>query len=107
MHADLLCRFDKRRDSSKEAVQNGQAIDAELSEHGFDQAALEQAAKQGYVNTSFEIDNDGLLDVAQEFYPMQTNDVSNSQQGNYQNELATHNVTSIEQGLRQGVMAVS
>lgn len=91
----------------KQAVQDAQVIDAELSEHGFDQAALEQAAKQGYVNSSFEIDNDGLLDVAEEFYPMQTDDVSNSQQGNYQNGLATHNVTSIEQGLRQSVTAVS
>ena len=91
----------------KQAVQDAQAIDAELSEHGFDQAALEQAAKQGYVNSSFEIDNDGLLDVAEEFYPMETDDVSNSQQGNYQNGLATHNVTSIEKGLRQSVTAVS
>ena len=64
-------------------------------------------AKQGYVNSSFEIDNDGLLDVAEEFYPMETDDVSNSQQGSYQNGLATHNVTSIEQGLRQSVTAVS
>ena len=91
----------------KQAVQDAQAIDAELSEHGFDQAALEQAAKQGYVNSSFEIDNDGLLDVAEEFYPVETDDVSNSQQGSYQNRLATHNVTSIEQGLRQSVTAVS
>ena len=91
----------------KQAVQDAQAIDAELSEHGFDQAALEEAAKQGYVNSSFEIDNDGLLDVAEEFYPMETDDVSNSQQGSYQNGLATHNVTSIEQGLLQSVTAVS
>ncbi len=37
----------------KQAVQDAQAIDAELSEHGFDQAALEAAAKQGYVNSCF------------------------------------------------------
>lgn len=83
------------------------AIDSELSEHGFDQAALEEAAKLGYVNSCFEIDSDGLLNVVEEFYPVETDDVSSSQQGNHQNGLATHNVSSIEQGLRQSVTAVS
>lgn len=91
----------------KDAVQHARAIDNELSEHGFDQAALEEAAKLGYVNSCFEIDSDSLLDVVEEFYPVETDDVSSVQQGNYQNRLATHNVTSIEQGLRQSVTAVS
>ena len=91
----------------KDAVQHARAIDTELSEHGFDQAALEEAAKLGYVNSCFEIDSDSLLDVVEEFYPVETDDVSSVQQGNYQNRLATHNVTSIEQGLRQSVTAVS
>ena len=91
----------------KDAVQHARAIDNELSEHGFDQAALEEAAKLGYVNSCFEIDSDGLLDVVEEFYPVEIEDVSSDQQGNYQNRLATHNVTSIEQGLRQSVTAVS
>ncbi len=91
----------------KDAVQHAGAIDRELVEHGFDQAALEAAAKQGYVNSCFEVDSDGLLDVVEEFYPIETDDVTSDQQGNYQNNLATHNVTSIEQGLRQSVTAVS
>ena len=91
----------------KDAVQQAKTIDSELSEHGFDQAALEEAAKQGYVNSCFEVDSDGLLDVVEEFYPVETDDVSSSQQGNYQNRLATHNVNSIEQGLRQSVTAVN
>ena len=91
----------------KQAVQDAQAIDTELSEHCFDQAALEEAAKQGYVNSCFEIDSDGLLDVAEEFYPMETENMSSSQQGNYQNGLATQNMTSIEHGLRKSVTAVS
>ena len=90
-----------------QAVQDAGLIDAELSEHGFDQAALEAAAKQGYVNSCFEIDSDGLLDVAEEFYPMETENVSSTQQGNYQNGLATQNITSIEHGLRKSVTAVS
>ena len=91
----------------KQAVQDAQAIDSELSEHGFDQAALEEAAKQGYVNSCFEIDGDDLAEVAEEFYPMEVDDISNNQQGNYQNGLANNNVTSIEQGLRKSVTAVS
>ena len=91
----------------KDAVQHARAIDNELSEHGFDQAALEEAAKGGYSNSCFEVDNDSLLDVVEEFYPVETEDISSDQQGNYQNGLATHNVNSIEQGLRQSVTAVS
>ena len=91
----------------KDAVQHAGAIDRELSEHGFDQAALEAAAKGGYSNSCFEVDSDGLLDVVEEFYPVETEDVSRTQQGNYQNGLAAQNVTSIEQGLRQSVTAVS
>lgn len=54
-----------------------------------------------------EVDNDGLLDVVEEFYPVETDDVSINQQANHQNGLAIHNVTSIEQGLRQSVTVVS
>jgi len=91
----------------KDAVQHAGAIDRELSEHGFDQAALEEAAKGGYSNSCFEVDSDGLLDVAEEFYPAETDYISSTQQGNYQNGLATQNVSSIEQGLRKSVTAVS
>ena len=91
----------------KQAVQDAQAIDKELSEHGFDQAALEQAAKQGYVNSCFEIDGDDLAEVAEEFYPMEIDAVSNNQIGKPRSGLASHNVTSIEQDLRKSVTAVS
>ena len=89
----------------KDAVQHAGAIDRELSEHGFDQAALEEAAKQGYVNSCFEVDSDGLLDVAEEFYPIETEDSSSQQ--SFNNSIATHSVSSIEQGLRKSVTAVS
>ena len=42
-----------------------------------------------------------------EFYPVETDEVSSGQQGDYQNGLATRDVTSIEQGLRKSVTAVS
>ena len=93
----------------KDAVSNAQSIDRELSEHGFDQAALEAAAKLGYVNSCFESDNDEALAVVQEFYPVETGDSGQHQDehGHLNHGLADHNVTSIEQGLRQSVTAVS
>ena len=63
----------------KQAVQDAGAIDRELSEHGFDQAALEVAAKQGYVDSCFEVDADDMADVVEEFYPMENNQDSNIQ----------------------------
>ena len=47
------------------------------------------------------------MEVVEEFYSVETDDVSSGQQGDYQNGLATRDVTSIEQGLRQSVTAVS
>ena len=74
--------------------------------NGFDQAALEQAAKQGYVNSCFEVDGDDLAEVAEEFYPMET-DAASNQQNNSKSEFPINTVASIEQGLRQSVTAVS
>ncbi len=87
----------------KEAVQQAGAIDKELKEHGFDQDALEEAAKRGYVNSSFEIDSDGLLDMAEEFYPMETDDPSDTPAQT--NEIAS-DASIIAQGLRQSVTQV-
>lgn len=101
---DLTLRDDV---TLKQAVRDAQGIDKKLIEHGFDQAALEVATKLGYVNSCFEVDSDGLLGVAEKFYFMETDDVSSYQHGNYQNGLATQNVTSIEQGLRKSVTVVS
>ena len=92
----------------KQAVQDAGAIDRELSEHGFDQAALEVAAKQGYINSCFEVDSDDLSDVVEEFYPMAVSQEGNAQQLGIQNGSQTsHDVRSIAQGLRQSVTAVS
>ena len=93
----------------KDAVFNAQSIDSELSEHGFDQAALETAAKLGYVNSAFEIDNDEAFTVVEEFYAVETGDSGQHQDehGHLNHGLANHDMTSIEQGLRQSVTAVS
>ena len=101
---DLTLRDDV---TLKQAVQDAQAIDQELSEHGFDQAALEEAAKQGYVNSCFEIDSDGLMDVAEEFYPVETDEANSSPQGESKNSVAPYNVGNIERSLRESVTAIS
>ena len=59
------------------------------------------------MNSCFGVDSEDAMEVVEEFYPVDTGDVSSSQQGDYQNGLATRDVTSIEQGLRQSVTAVS
>ncbi|MGO3633614.1 MAG: recombination directionality factor, partial [Moraxellaceae bacterium] len=93
----------------KEAVQQARAIDSELSEHGFDQAALEQAAKQGYTNSCFEVD-DEASELMAEFYPEEDSLEIQPQirkQKQVSNGLDTLNVSSIEQGLRKSVTTVS
>ena len=83
----------------KDAVQQAKAIDTDLSEHGFDQAALEQAATLGYANSCFEVDGDEMSDVVEEFYPQDDSNQTASQ--------PQPNTRSIAQGLRQSVTAVS
>ena len=45
------------------------------------------------------------MDVVEEFDPMKTEDSSSQQ--SFNNGIATHSVSSIEQGLRKSVTAVS
>ena len=59
------------------------------------------------MNSCFGVDSEDAMEVVEEFYPVETDDVSSGQQDGYQNGLATRDVTSIEQGLRQSVTAVS
>lgn len=53
----------------KQAVATAKAISDELSADGFDQIALENAARQGYANSCFEIDSEDGLEISTEFYP--------------------------------------
>lgn len=59
------------------------------------------------MNSAFEIDSDEALAAIEEFYPAESSDTNQQQQEHRQNGLATHEVSSIEQGLRQSVTAVS
>lgn len=53
----------------REAIQEARRADAERREQGFDQAALDEAARLGFGNGSFEETEDDLPAVAEEFFP--------------------------------------
>jgi len=71
---DLTLRDDV---TLKKAIQDAQEIDRELSEHGFEQAALE-VAKLGYVNSCFGVDTEDAMEVVEEFYFVETGSDGNN-----------------------------
>ena len=53
----------------EEAITEARRLDAVRKEAGFDQAALDEAARQGFANGAFEeLDEDGPS-VVEEFFP--------------------------------------
>ena len=51
----------------QQAIQTAQEIDQQSKASGFNQAALDQMARQGYGNAQFEVDGEEGLDVVDEF----------------------------------------
>ncbi|MDI1269488.1 MAG: hydrolase or metal-binding protein [Polaromonas sp.] len=62
-----------------EAIAGARAEDGHRKGAGFDQAALEDAARQGFANGAFEESEEEGVDLMEEFYP---DEWGNSQQGN-------------------------
>ncbi|WP_323028619.1 hydrolase or metal-binding protein [Castellaniella defragrans] len=56
----------------RDAIQEARRADAERLEQGFDQAALDEAARLGFGNGSFEETEDDLPTVAEEFFPQES-----------------------------------
>ncbi|WP_417276520.1 hydrolase or metal-binding protein [Castellaniella sp.] len=56
----------------EEAIQEARRIDAQRQEAGYDQAALDEAARLGFGNGSFEETEEDLPAVAEEFFPEQS-----------------------------------
>lgn len=52
-----------------EAISNAKLQSAERNVLGFDQAALDEAAKQGFANGAFEESEEEGAAVVEEFYP--------------------------------------
>ena len=53
----------------EEALQQAQTLDQARHEAGFDQQALDAAARQGFANGAFEDTEDESRQVLEEFYP--------------------------------------
>lgn len=85
--------------SLKEAVENAQAIFKDQQKSGFDQQALEEIAKQGYVNSDFETQIEEGGEIVEEFYPMDDSSA---------NQLPPINESwSLERGLQRSVGVVT
>ena len=85
----------------QEAIQTAKEIDQKSKLCGFNQAALDHVARQGYGNASFEVGDDEGLDIVEEFY----SDESKPQQHQQSHDL-TH-VQDIQKGLQQSVQALN
>lgn len=55
--------------SLQDAIASAKEIDQQGKDSGFNQNALDQAARQGYGNAGFEADDEESTDILEEFYP--------------------------------------
>lgn len=96
----------------QEAIQTAKEIDQKSKLYGFNQAALDQMARQGYGNARFEVNAEEGLDLVEEFY---TDEVIRSEE--IQSESKTNAkpqfnqregfVQEIQQALQGSVRAVN
>ncbi|MGL4585472.1 MAG: hydrolase or metal-binding protein [Acinetobacter ursingii] len=82
------------------AIQIAQEIDQQSKGVGFNQAALDQMARQGFANAQFDVDVDEGVELLEEFYSK--GESSSEIQSVYMNY-----VQDIQQGLKQNVHAVN
>src|SRR5574344_945060 len=85
----------------QQAIQMAQEIDQQSKQAGFNQAALDQIARQGFANAKFEVHAEEGMELLEEFYPHSDSavDTEHSVQLSY--------VQEIQQGLQQSVRAVN
>jgi hypothetical protein len=57
--------------SFESAIMEARKIDARRKEVGFDQAALDEAGKQGFANAAFEFNEEEVPEIIEEFFPQQ------------------------------------
>jgi hypothetical protein len=96
----------------QEAIQTAKEIDQKSKLSGFNQAALDQMARQGYGNVRFEVDSEEGLDLVEEFYTdvlvesqqVQPNSKAKAKPKFHQGQGF---VQDIQQGLQQNVRAVN
>jgi hypothetical protein len=83
------------------AIQTAKEIDQQGKQAGFDQAALDQIARQGFANAKFEVHAEEGMELLEEFYPHSDSavDTEHSVQLSY--------VQDIQQGLQRSVRPVN
>ena len=85
------------------AIHTAREIDEQSKEAGFNQEALDQMARQGFANANFEMDVDEGLDVVDEFYHGDSDQIDREQ-----SQLGLSNeVIAIKEGLRQSVKTLA
>ncbi|RZG68431.1 hydrolase or metal-binding protein [Acinetobacter bouvetii] len=85
----------------QEAIQTAKAIDQKSKLAGFNQAALDQVARQGCGNARFEVDREEGEVIVEEFYTAST------QQQDQKQVQGLTQVQDVQNGLQQSVSTVS
>ena len=96
----------------QEAIQTAKEIDQKSKLCGFNQAALDQMAQQGYGNARFEVNSEEGLDLVEEFYAHEVVESEHSaleSKGKTKPKFTQSKgfVQDIQQGLQQNVRAVN
>jgi len=97
-YVDLTLREDIHL---QEAIQTAKEIDQKSKLCGFNQAALDQTALQGFANTMFEVNVEEGLEIIEEFY------VGDAPPKNFKNEHDLGQVQDFQQELQQSVREFS
>ncbi len=85
----------------QEAIHTAKEIDQKSKLSGFNQAALDQMARQGYGNAKFEVDGEEVEVIVDEFY------VENSPQQEQKQVHDFKQVQDVQKGLQQSVSVVN
>jgi hypothetical protein len=89
--------------SLNEAIQQAKALHQQRLDAGFDQEALDQAAKSGFENGLFELNDDEMGDVIEEFYTASDDEVQQGEQvqatANKPHAVASNGKLSLKQKL--------
>lgn len=84
--------------SLQDAIASAKQIDQQGKDSGFNQNALDQAARQGYGNAGFEADDEESTDILEEFYP---------EEGKLPEQAPERiNIKDVQRELQQSVRAV-
>jgi len=93
----------------QEAISNAKQISEQSKAAGFYQESLDQVARKGYGNASFEVGGEEGMDIVEEFYSDQQNavEVRSDVVSAASIAQAVNDATEIKKSLSQSVRAVN